>query len=96
MEYWAIYTNEEWEIRAFANAIAPECDHRMDDISGNLSARIGKVDIRYLPRSRKLISLGEMGNVKTLKRQYMRFIENEQLKRGERKDVAMRNKPDCA
>ena len=58
MERWALYNNEEWEIRGFAELIAPLREIRLNDASGNLEVEVNGADIMYLPNSRKLIFKG--------------------------------------
>ena len=56
MDRWALYNNEEWEIRGFANLLTPNCDIMRDKTSGGLTMRVNEVDIKFRPNSNKLIS----------------------------------------
>ena len=74
MESWAIYKNEERELRDFVNKVAPEPVMCMND-NGILEVRASGVNIRYLPRSQKLIFQGEKQNLALIKHQFIAFIE---------------------
>ena len=92
MERWALYNNEECEIRKFANLLTPNCDIARDKTSGDLTMRVNEVNVRFRPNSNKLIFQGEKRHLLVIKKQFTSFIENEQLKRGEKKDSALKTR----
>ena len=81
MKSWAIYKNEERELREFVNKVTTGQTIRENN-DGGIEARAFEVNIRYMRKSQKLIFHGEQQNLALIKRQYISFTEQIQCQTG--------------
>ena len=92
-ERWELNNNnEEREMRGFINNIAPGRRINEHDIDGKLEARADEVVLTFLPKSQKLICTWEEEAVTEIGYRYTKFIEDDQIIMGGKRDVALKTR----
>ena len=88
---WAIYKNEERELREFVNKEEHEQQIATEN-NGSLVGNINHVEIRYRPDSKKLLFTGERNEVTQPSRKFIKFIEQDQRNERETIDIELKTR----